>query len=340
MAQAGVGLESRSRVLVLAVLIAFWLPCRAQAPAGVDAATAASTELDLQSYQRELTRIAEASKNPKEIPDLRRSLPEAWKVKDGDRLYSIPTKAISEALREIERDPKKAVAAQLQTRLKAMQQQANALPSSGSSANATEAEGKLKKILSRGEFQEASGPSAWDMMRARINRWIFIHIIRLLSLLHISQKTGNALAWGVLFLAVVLLFYTVYRWLTKSTKAVRFRAEVEPTDSDVRNWTQEALAAADRGDFREAIHCAYWASVARLEDIRILPRDRARTPRESLRLLDQHPREQGVLQAITRSFELIWYGYRPVSAAEWAGTKEQLEKMGCLQPSTAPTVPS
>ncbi len=340
MTRCGGDLEMRQRVLVLTILLVVWQPCRAQTPAGSDASAPAPINLDLQSYQHELTRIAEQSKNPAQIPELRRSLPDAWTVKDGDRVYSVPTKEISEALREIGHDPKKATAAQLENRLKAMQQQAAdlSLPSPG--ANTADAEGKLKKILDRGEFREASGPSAWDLMKARMNRWIFEHIMRLLNMLHISHKMGNALAWSVLFLAVVLLFYVIYQWLIKSAKSQDFRAEVEPTTSDARHWVQEALAAADRGDFREAVHCAYWASVAHLEDIRILPRDRARTPRESLQLLDQHPKEQRILQGITRSFELIWYGYRPVSAAEWDGTKEQMEKMGCLQASIAPTVPS
>jgi len=334
-----VGSEMRSRVLVLATLIAFWLPCRAQAPLAADIPSPEPPNLDLQSYQRELTRIEEASKNVQELPGLRRSMPSAWIVRDGDRVYSVPTSEISEALREVEHNPNKATTTQLELRLKAMRQQAQALSVASPGASTTEAQGKLKKILDRGEFREATGPSAWDLMKARITRWIFRHIIRLLSFLHISEKTGNAIAWVVILLAVVLAFYAFYRWLTKSAKAVAFRAEVEPT-TRARQWVQEALAAADRRDFREAMHCAYWASVAHLEDIRILPRDRARTPRESLRLLDQHPKEQGVLQAITHKFELIWYGYRPVSAAEWAGTKEELEKMGCLQASTAPTVPS
>ena len=81
---------------------------------------------------------------------------------------------------------------------------------------------------------------------------------------------------------------------------------------------------------------AYWAAVARLEDLRLLARDRARTPRESLRLLERNPKEQGFLRAITGRFELIWYGYHPATAEDWSLAKEQLEKMGC--PSlTAPT---
>ena len=326
--------------MLLAALITFCLPCRAQSPEGEKVSAAASPALDLESYERELNQIEEAAKDPAKIDALRRALPDSWTVKHGNQVYSVPTNEISQALREIERDPKKATLAQLEFRLKLMLQQAQELAHLSSGTNLAQAQGELNSILSRSEFQEASGPSAWDVIRARINRWILEHIIRLLSLLHISQKTGNAIAWAVLFLAVVLLFYVVYRWLSNSSKSAQFRAEVEPRASDARYWQKEALAAADRGDFREAIHCAYWASIAHLEDIRILPQDRARTPRESLRLLDQHPKEQGVLQSITRNFELIWYGYRPVSAADWVGTKEQLERVGCLQSSTAPTVPS
>jgi Domain of unknown function (DUF4129) len=334
------GAAARSRFFLLAAFIAFSLLCHAQAPTNKSNSNADASALDLQSYQQELKQIEDAAKDPQKIETVRKGLPDAWTVKNSDQTYSVPTKEISEALRQIQSDPKKATLAQLELRLKFMRQQADELAGASEGTNLAQAQDKLNAVLNRSEFREATGPSAWDVIRARINRWILEHVIRLLNWLHIGRKTGNAIGWGVLFLAVVLVFSVVYRWLTKSTKAAEFRAEVEPRGSDTRHWTQEALMAAERGDFREAIHCAYWASIARLEDVRILPQDRARTPRESLQLLDQHPKEQGVLQSVTRSFELIWYGYRPVSATDWAGTKEQLEKMGCLQGSIAPTVPS
>ena len=330
---------TRLAIPALAVFCVVSLPCRGQAPpSGNSSPASAPSELDLATYQAELNRIHEVSKTHADIPELRRSLPGEWKVRAGGQEYSVPTKEISDALRQMEVDPKKT--APLEERLNAMRLQAEALSRPSPGANTAQAEEKLKSILSRGEFQEAGGPSAWDLMKARIGRWIFEHLLRLFRLFHISRKTGDAIGWAVLFVAVVALFYVVYRFLTKSSRGVDFHAQVEPNASDARKWVQEALAAADRGDFREAVHCAYWASVAHLEDIKILPRDRARTPRESLRLLDRYPKEQGILQAITRRFELIWYGYRPVSSTEWAGTKEELEKMGCLQSSTAPTVPS
>lgn len=328
-----------SRIFALAICLAFSSPARADTADTGRTGANASAELDLESYKRELLRISLALYNPKEIPDLRRSLPESWNVKDGDRTYSVSTTDISEALRQIEHNPKSSAAAELQSRINAMRQQAEQLPEHPSIADSANAQLKLKQILARSEFQAASGPSTWDLIRARINRWILEHLLELLSLLHISQRTGNMIAWSAIFLAAVLAFYVLYRWLTKSSKPVSFHPEVEPAASDTRHWLDQAFAAADRHDYREAIHCAYWASVAHLEEIRLLPRDRSRTPRESLRLLDQHPNQHGLLQTITRSFELVWYGYRPVSAAEWAGTKEQLEKIACL-PSIAPTVPS
>jgi hypothetical protein len=337
----GAGREARAGIFVLASLCVLGLRAQAQTSdqSGTNAASQGTNtpELDLQSYQRELARISAAAKNAAEIAETRKSLPDVWNVRAGEQVYSVSTKEIREGLQETAHDPKKV--AVLEARLKAMEQQAAGLSSPSSSISLEQANENLQKILKRGEFQEA-GPSAWDFMRARISRWLAKHLFKLFGALQISKKTGKAIGWGVLFLAVMALFYAVYRWLANTSGRVELRAEVEPSTSDARHWVQEALAAADRGDFREAIHCAYWASVAHLEDIRILPRDRARTPRESLRLLEQHPKEQGILRAITRSFELIWYGYRPVSAAEWAGTKSELEKIGCLQASTAPTVPS
>jgi hypothetical protein len=88
------------------------------------------------------------------------------------------------------------------------------------------------------------------------------------------------------------------------------------------------------------VHCAYWAAVVHLETLGVLKRDRARTPRESLRLLDRHPNEQNLLREFTRRFELIWYGYRPASASDWSEARSHLEKMGCLTPSTAATANS
>ncbi|HEY6465386.1 MAG TPA: DUF4129 domain-containing protein, partial [Candidatus Acidoferrales bacterium] len=135
--------------------------------------------------------------------------------------------------------------------------------------------------------------------------------------------------------------YWIYRTLSRRPNTdvgASTPAALETNDS--REWVRDAVAAADSGDYREAVHCAYWAAVARLEELKFLRRDRSRTPRESLRLLSAHTDERTSLQKMTGHFELIWYGYRPASAADWSEAKLLLEKCGCLAASTAQTANS
>ena len=65
------------------------------------------------------------------------------------------------------------------------------------------------------------------------------------------------------------------------------------------------------GEWRDAIHLAYWAGISFLERQGFWKPDRARTPREYLRLsLRSEYRE--TLRALTQIFELAWYA-KPAS---------------------------
>jgi Domain of unknown function (DUF4129) len=299
-----------------------------------------SQTLDLSTYQSELSRIQElsesaiAAKDQQQLTSLRASLPSSWHVNTPTQQFTVSTAEISSELRAIAQNLplSRSHATQLTNRLRTMQQEAAALQNAINhpNPNAAKADAKLKTILSRAQFQESTGPTAMEILKARVQRWLVELIINLFKKLHIGARTGNFLGWAIIVLALLVLSYYAYLALTKSSANPVFAAEVTPFPSDARHWLTEAQAAAERGDFREAIHCAYWASVARLEDLRLLTRDRARTPRESLRLLDPHPREQTLLRPITSSFELIWYGYRPASLTDWQGAKDHLEKIGCL----------
>jgi hypothetical protein len=43
------------------------------------------------------------------------------------------------------------------------------------------------------------------------------------------------------------------------------------------------------------------------------------------------------LAFLTRSLELVWYGYRTATAADWTETTRHLEQLECLQSSTPAT---
>jgi hypothetical protein len=302
----------------------------------------ADVALDLPSYKSELERTADALNHPEQMHALRQSLPRTWRVHVDDQILNVSTDWLASGLKKIEDDPANAKSAghDLAIHLNAMRNAAAALerPSHDSLGAAHE---QLDKVLSGREFSSIHGPSQFDLLKDRITRWIGWQIYKLLSRLHLSAKTSNVLAWTIVVIAFLALCYWVWRTLGAAERR-RIEAPEQPRmeSNDPRQWTRDALAAADRDDYREAVHCAYWAAVVHLETVGVLKRDRSRTPRESLRLLDPHPAEQNLLREFTRRFELIWYGYRPASAQDWSEARSNLEKMGCLTPSIPATANS
>jgi hypothetical protein len=305
-------------------------------------ATQTQPELGVASYQSELGRIVESIKHPEQIAPLRKSLPRTWPVRVDGKSVQVPTDWLAAGLKTLEEEPAKSasVSQELTSRLLAMRQAAAALEHGSSPANLDTAHSQLDKILGAREFAAAQGPSQWDMWKARMARWINGQIYKTLRRLHLGAKAGNALAWIIVGIAFLALCYWVWKTLSAPNRKREAPVAVAKQSDDPRQWSREALAAADRGDYREAVHCAYWAAVVHLETLGVLKRDRARTPRESLRLLDPHPVQQNLLREFTRRFELIWYGYRPASADDWSEARSHLEKMGCLTPSTPATANS
>lgn len=309
------------------------------------AQSAPDAKIDTTIYESQLdrwtTEIENSRHQPAEIARLRKSIPTQWTVHTSDANINISNEWLRSELWNLEHHPKEAdaIAARLEQHLSAMRAAAAELDNQ--KATATDARAQLEKVLSRREFHGLAGPSEWQKLMARITQWLFERITRLLSRLHINAKAGNVVAWTVIGLSLAFLCYWIWRRLRIA--ALPLKASGSKQDFAARTsrqWLEEALAAAERGDYREAIHCAYWAAIAQLEDSGVLVRDRARTPRESLRQLDSRPGEQKPLRDLTRHFELIWYGYRPASADDWSGARVQLEQMGCLKASIAPTANS
>jgi hypothetical protein len=96
-----------------------------------------------------------------------------------------------------------------------------------------------------------------------------------------------------------------------------------------QTWVVAAREAADRGDRRAAIRCAYWAAVVRLQDLRLLPQDLTRTPREYLGLIPRHDDTQPSLAALTSALERFWYAGRAANADDFRESVNHLEALGC-----------
>jgi hypothetical protein len=299
-------------------------------------------ELDLRAYESELDRCAEAIQHPEEIPQLRKSLARTWRVRTQNSEVDVPTDRLTADLRYIEQNPTKSqfVSYAADLRLAAMRRAATELENPANDTDPKQARQHLDQILQRREFAGATGPSQFQMFMARVERWIVERLVWLFSRLHLGANAGNFLAWTIVVLAFLALAYWVWKNVFRTFRAPSTPVAGPTRPDDARLWARDARAAAERGDYREAVHCAYWAAIVHLEGLGLLKRDRARTPRESLRLLEHYPKEQRLLAEFTRHFELIWYGYRPASPEDWSGARAHLENMGCLSRSTGATANS
>jgi Domain of unknown function (DUF4129) len=302
----------------------------------------AGPDLDIPGYEAELDRCAESVKHQEEIRQLRQTLPRSWHVRMGEETVEVSTGWLASDLKKLADDPahSASLSRDITSRLKAMRAAAVASDHGSGSTNLDEAHSRLDRILQGREFDAAKEPSQLEMLKARIARWIGEQIFKLLSRLHLGAKAGNTISWTIVCIAFLAFCYWVWKTVSSTKPKRELLTQVAAESNDPRQWAKDALAAAERGDYREAVHCAYWAAVVHLEVLGVLQRDRARTPRESLRLLDPHPKEQSLLREFTRRFELIWYGYHPASAQDWSEARSHLEKMGCLAPSTVATANS
>ncbi len=300
--------------------------------------------LDLTQYLAELDRCSAAAKtleqHPEQAADLRKTLPTAWEVRIRGEHYSVPTTWLRQTLNSLQvnhwlaRDYSK----EIKSRLATMRDEAEALeqpPALGPGISQT----KLEEILRRREFREVQGPTWIDRMREQIAYWLDEMLQKLFGGLGRYPAVGNVLLWALVAgLTSLLIIMLLRHFLRGAREANVGLIDSSPASRSWKEWSRDALAAAAREDYREAIRLSYWAGIFRLEDLGVWQVDRARTHREYLRLLSSNDTHRKPLAAITQRFELVWYGGVPASAEDFESVITQLETIGCrlrLHPATA-----
>ena len=173
------------------------------------------------------------------------------------------------------------------------------------------------------------GPTFIDRLAQRLIA-IVLSVLELLFRSSAIPTISKVFVYGLIGLAVLTLGYVAYRQI----KSAGGRESVVPSDLPVSAkswglWLADAHAAAAKNNWREAIHLAYWAGIAFLEQMGTWRPDRARTPREYLRLLSNSSEHRETLTALTRIFELTWYAKREATAGAFAQTMQALERLGC-----------
>lgn len=298
------------------------------------AAKAADT-IDLASYEALLKqyseRIESAKNDPSEIARIGRTLPKSWNVQAGSTSVSVSTEELRRACEQGERvgEGKKEAAPAAEQRLRMMEKAAEDLEKAAKDSQSDRAKQELDKVFARTEFSSLNGPSWLQQWNARVGRWLEKQIEKVLRALNVPPTIGRIVFWPVIVISLLFLGYLVYRLLTGRAVAVPAMIEARSPPEKTHLWWAEALAAAERRDFREAVHCGYWAAITRLEERQLVAEEKTRTPREYLRMLDTHPVERGILREQTTRLERVWYGCREATAADWSSARLELEKMGC-----------
>ena len=200
-----------------------------------------------------------------------------------------------------------------------------------SAGDLTPAHEKLNRILSAREFSKVNGPSAKDALLARIYRWLSRILGKIFSKRGSKFDLMQLLIYLLVAAAVTLLVIWTVRRLRRPHEELPQREIIlfAPSARSWRAWLAEARTLAAQQDWRNAIHLAYWAGISYLEEHGAWKPNRARTPREYLRLIGTRAAPYPVLAALTRKLELVWYGYGTARESDFEETLDQLHQLGC-----------
>ena len=301
---------------------------------------------DSQSFLKELGRLKAqletARQSTEGLRSFRESLPQAWAVDSAGRHYDVPTDSLVNRLVKAERQPdlRETQVNWSREYLDGLADETTSL--SGQPPSQTDsARTKLDAILARSEFASSQRRSWWDEVRARINQILLNALERILRGVGGQKSLGYALLWLGICATAVLIAYSIFRRWFRAARGEEMALQAAAVPA--RSWQEWVFAAREsgaRGDYRMAIHCAYWAGIARLQDLGALSPDRAKTPREFLRALAKSKlvvpetlaTRQQALSTLTSRLEQSWYGYQLATEADFRDSLNQLETLGCRLP--------
>ena len=338
---------SRSLLLLLVLLFASFMRCSvgaAQQDSSESTAARGNVYANAQTFAAELQRIGNAIAKQKGTPSglaaLRQNLPSAWEISTVERRYTVSAEPLRSLLgdAEKEKNPEKLAAKAREAADWAfdLANQINGY-AGAQTHNAPSARPALERILSRREFGAVQGPTKWDLLRQRINRWIEDLLLRFFGQIGRHPMGAKVLFWLLVIAVVLWLAVALFRYWTRRTALEELQAPDSVTFVRTwQEWVHAAREAATRGDFRDAIHSAYWAGISYLEESEAVRKDRSRTPREYVRLVSTSTqfvasgrKTREALSSLTTVLEQVWYGRRAASNQDFASAMQNVEALGC-----------
>ena len=259
--------------------------------------------------------------------DLIAAVPRDWTVDGSTRVFEIPTDALRLELRAWMTNHDGPARRRLLAHLRTLRTDASLFDQPA--PDVTSQRAQLVSILMRPEFQDVHGPTWLDRLEQRalaLLERLLGGVMRRSDLPTIT----TIVVYALMASAVLLMGWSFVRFVRRRASAETLAlggAPIPPREWS--RWLADAQAAAARGDWRDAVHLTYWCAVAFLEARGAWRQDRARTPREYVRLLPASSSGSDALGALTRRYEVIWYGTAPADVNAFNESIENLKQIGC-----------
>jgi hypothetical protein len=185
-------------------------------------------------------------------------------------------------------------------------------------------------VLAMPEFQRKVTVTWWDRVTGFFGEWLDKMLGGIARAGAAAPWLGTVVIWTLCIGAAAGLVFFVLRNVQRQRLRISLAgAAVAKTawDREATAWAIQAEEFARREEWREAVHCLYWAAIVSLESRRAWRHNPTRTPREYVRLLKPGSGQQRGLRELTRMFERVWYGLREGRAEEYAAARGLYEAL-------------
>jgi hypothetical protein len=185
-------------------------------------------------------------------------------------------------------------------------------------------------VLALPEFQRRDTTTWWDRVTGFFGAWLAKLLGGIARAGEAAPWLGPVVIWTLCIAAAAGLVFFVLRNLQRQRLRISLAgAAIAKTawDREATAWATQAEEFAGREEWREAVHCLYWAAIVSLESRRAWRHNPTRTPREYLRLLKPGSAQQRNLRGLTKIFERVWYGLREGGAEEYAEARGMYEAL-------------
>jgi hypothetical protein len=185
-------------------------------------------------------------------------------------------------------------------------------------------------VLALPEFQRKDTTTWWDRVTGFFGAWLAKLLGGIARAGAAAPWLGPVVIWTLCLAAAAGLVFFVLRNLQRQRLRISLAgAAIAKTawDREATAWATQAEEFGGREEWREAVHCLYWAAIVSLEARRAWRHNPTRTPREYLRLLKPGSVQQRNLRGLTKIFERVWYGLRAAGAEEYAEARGMYEAL-------------